>query len=1630
MANQAVLDVKLLRSSSPRGQATHLRHVLESHPGAESAITSQLISLVASDFLPTVVLFIWPSVVNEPHSLVALIQQELCLSAHRAAITRFCRHLCRENTFAKAWEAAGGAMGIAQLAAKLSVNDARFLFNLLGATGRSQVARKERHRVMEELLTLLWDGNAALDSRPLREEYVKILPGCGGAFRLKWQEMKRQLPQRYRIAVHTDHEFFEQHYDERIRHNEKGDWGFMNNVRPLVVHRIEYGLDLLDRFADSETLLGVPPDILLEAVICPLSKRFLSRRRTTNDATLRFWSRVTFCLKERQAFRKEFKSSGQHYTRILDCLVKLWNDSRARAEYTEMLTVILPLLPETAMKGNSLANLIKSVGHVRRYQLLRLVLKHTPGFKFDIGESDSLEHSGLENTVFLWPTDLLFLLPANEAFVLWEKLQRAGKFVGIWGIMVYNQTFLYQSIDLDNEAIADRSIMRALLLYQSQAASPFSVTELDTMRSDLRQEVSRRMNKATQGRLPEIRSKWSVAALSLCVAIGDLELYGETLRWARRFNRDPLTIKNLYDGRSLNISEVTDLVAVLPPLKSTLTVSIEELSSKIQSANEVLQILFDTAIMGTSEPSFKNWDWKEAFDLIHRTICKRIDRVNSFQDQTMISDDLLYEALWRPTSVMLEKMLLKLLGPAGEKFGDAMYSTISRFHVKEPDALRKPTIQFLNHLAEYFDSMWAEIRLRETPALVTADEMWPKGLTLQHLDYSFGLALPYLPYAQSRIEAVVFMDPLKVMQPIQVDEETQLAVGTFIDSWRTALRLYTQMPGPLSKDEQRKERILQAWQQATVALSKDRMAPDEAERFWWPVFDYIGIKKDEVGIVGKANERLEASLPDPEEDMQPTEWNPDPEGDRISQLEKDKRLTPTCLDVLLSRPSHALQSSKIFKAENSVFEQAKCVIPGKPRPSSFWDSLYMEYSKLTGTRADAYVAAGILALNMKYGSDISLLKTPFPSSDEVRIPAVYLDQEFLEREVDKYASGVTGVLDRLKHYVPTGLLVQLGASILESTRKKSEANMPYDVLVWTINMILEGANPTLAIPLIQQFVLENPDASSWHRLLLNAKALIHFRPADAKSFFENFTDAILDKLQEQAERRAKQGPDDESANKGPLVKVTTVKMLAQLLRESSVVDPGLAVELNIRILKRASHIDIRIASVKGLTEAIDNTASPEGRKQIFDALLLYAAPIASSINETQPSTNWDALTSDSELPEIWKSENGTYTTPTIMELILKIGVKKDWEPEEVQTYKELVCTILDASTETYQRWMRLFIQKHGFAVPDDAQLPAIPMFPTALDTLLRVMKSETPAKYVDLAKQYLLLRMNLPSWVSAITEGLRSDPKLVTTKPSQHWRHLWNHDYDQLTSSLFRTICTHLEREDKANGTQRTDSHQSLESFVFEVADCLIKQGNLNIFTNCLNEVSTIKGDNAVWGRIVERINGLRTPAWQADPNRKPAVLPDTLPLKIRMLNLSREAPKPDEAEAIATRCANGVVELLKEIVSSDVPYYNSFLTLQKGLASVQPKALMAVMIGSTPALDDENGVTLVDHLRVELAVHMLDTSWIFRQSAASPHDKDVLKQASKLVIKLSNSSVENFRRLATPLKARIVNPDIWDIWD
>jgi hypothetical protein len=130
-----------------------------------------------------------------------------------------------------------------------------------------------------------------------------------------------------------------------------------------------------------------------------------------------------------------------------------------------------------------------------------------------------------------------------------------------------------------------------------------------------------------------------------------------------------------------------------------------------------------------------------------------------------------------------------------------------------------------------------------------------------------------------------------------------------------------------------------------------------------------------------------------------------------------------------------------------------------------------------------------------------------------------------------------------------------------------------------------------------------------------------------------------DKVKEAQERSPEGTKTDESLEHSskstpPLVKVTTVKFLAQLLRDTEFVSEKFSLSVLKNLIEKASHIDIRREVVSSLLSML-STAPPTSVEQIL-AALEAVTPIAGNIRERRPITvdGWTHIEETLELPEL------------------------------------------------------------------------------------------------------------------------------------------------------------------------------------------------------------------------------------------------------------------------------------------------------------------------------------------------------------------------------------------------------------
>ena len=160
--------------------------------------------------------------------------------------------------------------------------------------------------------------------------------------------------------------------------------------------------------------------------------------------------------------------------------------------------------------------------------------------------------------------------------------------------------------------------------------------------------------------------------------------------------------------------------------------------------------------------------------------------------------------------------------------------------------------------------------------------------------------------------------------------------------------------------------------------------------------------------------------------------------------------------------------------------------------------------------------------------------------------------------------------------------------------------------------------------------------SSRHRRLLSRGQFRRLPADDARACITLFADGIIAKLNEQKKAREteKEKADDNKTGAPPLVKVTTIKLLAQLLSDAEFMSMSFALSVLKVLIEKTSHIDIRREVVNSLLGML-RTAPPTSVEQIIIALEA-TIPIAGNIRERRPITEdeWNHIEESLELPEL------------------------------------------------------------------------------------------------------------------------------------------------------------------------------------------------------------------------------------------------------------------------------------------------------------------------------------------------------------------------------------------------------------
>lgn len=1039
---------------------------------------------------------------------------------------------------------------------------------------------------------------------------------------------------------------------------------------------------------------------------------------------------------------------------------------------------------------------------------------------------------------------------------------------------------------------------------------------------------------------------------------------------------------------------------------------------QVAEANKILLDLFDITYSASAEPSFQQTDWNAIRFLYRHVVESRLNVARLLHRRLKISDDTLYEHVWQDTLTTLLSFEERALKAELEILGfNSSYGALGRDSLlvdrfKRPIEHPESSFRFLDELARARNTLWKRIRPTSHPAAASLPRPWPQGLPIQCLaspdDIARQDAEGRTPFLSSRASVVVFLDTEAALSELPSTGDDRAAVGSLVDDYGVALaiNIMQQPEGPM-----RDRQVSRAWHHAITSLTGDRMDAQETIAFWRPIFRHAlpGVKLDGPDVMDER--RQVPVLPTDVDDGEITEW--DPSLDQPSVV-KSRDLSIRAIDCLLDPSAMQLDPSMPTREPQARTQSFK--------PLSLWNT--EDCLNKSSRVQEGLIASTLLYIDSKENKSSRILRKPFPSAGGTRYPSLILDSDFLlKREL--HTAQAIDVLKQLANRVPSTLFFELTSSLLEPSSQlpteSRETAVPTTNAYRLLALTKECDCPEAVASLVLRTVIDRPEASSWHRQFLSPNFLDRLRPSHAKELLTSFAKAIKLKmgLQSRTKTLTKESPE-------PVIKITTVKYLAQLLHKSCFIDPEDAFSILASLLGKSTHIDVLVAIVESLLAILAHHASNNNRalKQRISIALESLVPMVGRFNERREDEKepWDRM------PVIEDEDS----CPPVFGLLLAFASNSEIDVDVRQeVVEQVLLPAFDATQKTHEKWMEIFLARtKGGAAIQEFIIP-IPPRPAVLATMLRRIPGLLPRSYFDLWQRCTVMSLApspaLVTFNRKLKDGADSEEGETDAVPrpdekaTHHWLRIYDRgaeifDQCRLADILIGNLPVSLSL------APSKDIQSVLQTHTSEVARVMI--GHFDELHESWERF--LAPLHAPWGAhqgkiwyeychpiiegIIQYVETYREDAsWRGDKHKRPKFLPNTVQLRLMLLRpIPDDLPTAQPKDQHCAELADKLVELLTDIVANTKVYHdalNQVLDYMSWNLRFPWNVQAACRTGNLAGQKSEDECATIDYLRVEVA-HV-----VFRQKAEDIRESPkMMEKVERVFEQWRNSEVEDFR--------------------
>lgn len=443
--------------------------------------------------------------------------------------------------------------------------------------------------------------------------------------------------------------------------------------------------------------------------------------------------------------------------------------------------------------------------------------------------------------------------------------------------------------------------------------------------------------------------------------------------------------------------------------------------------------------------------------------------------------------------------------------------------------------------------------------------------------------------------------------------------------------------------------------------------------------------------------------------------------------------------------------------------------------------------------------------------------------------------------------------------------------------------------------LAKGDKPALAEELIVRTIIDRPDASSWHRQMLSISFFKALPAPNAENLLLGFAKAIGEKLEEQSYVRL-----GEPAGTPSVVKVTTVKYLAQLLQDAQFLSPDAAIDVLLELFKVATHPDIRFATLESMLSTLNTLCASELRGPISNiseienpliqkilAALDAVVPVVGSINERRPPRDQDWTDAGEDLNKLL--DPSSIPVQPLWGALVAAARKSS----SLKSYfvERLLLPIIEASTTEHRKFLSVFLKGHGASVSLH-ELPVVPWNPAMMTALLPDFITLLPEDLLDQINAYTKFLLAEPSSLKTFVRRLKSDEDKRSKVDVQHFLYVFDRSRDDiLRNSTYELISLihHSWRDTSLTSETGIDLVQCQEAIsqhmklVLETYDEDVYAWE-NLVEKLRHHKDMTADQYAKWKSdcrpalldAAVMIEAKRTPEWSRNLTRKPSVLPST----------------------------------------------------------------------------------------------------------------------------------------------------------